>query len=67
MNYLHESTNKHRNFIFQHIRIYIRDCLLLYNSIPAIPANRIFVQSFGTQSGYALCLWYYQFANTFCR
>lgn len=58
--------NKHQNFIFQHARICIRDCLLPHNSAD-IPANRIFVRTFSTQSGYAFSSVHYQFASAFCR
>jgi len=49
--------NKHRDFIFQHVRICIRDCLLPYNSA-GIPANRIFVRSFSVQRTVMLPLLY---------
>lgn len=58
--------NKHQDFIFQHACIYIHDCLLPYNSAD-IPANRIFVRTFSTQSGYAFSSVHYQLPNAFCR
>lgn len=65
-NYIHKSKQKHQNFIFQHAHICIRDCLLPHNSAD-IPANRIFVRIFSTQSGYTFSSVHYQFVSAFCR